>query len=343
MKELDSKQRAFVIYASKVLEATNANELDNKIQALTQDELTTLTTSFDEIYNQQMEDNTLLAKLGAKLNYIKKLNNKCPEGFEIEYFKAGGKTCSRCARMKDGAIPAKVYQKGSKVISDIKGEITKDKCGSKMKKKKMQEGGKYDPKEHDALVKKYQAGKIKDNSPEHKRLQELNRSPKAGHNESATRGSSISAEKNKKTTKVKKNQKGGLVPKRITFARGGTAIHGRRVAPRPTSHVGTSDPAILWGRTEDETVPRELPEVVVEAPKKKVSNLGGGLYEWMSKNGLGSKASYAERRKLAKQYGLENYKGTAEQNNQLMEILKQQLTLGQTSNGRLGLRPGIDY
>lgn len=136
MKELDSKQRAFVIYASKVLEATDANELDTKIQALTQDELTTLTTSFDEIYNQQMEDNTLLAKLGAKLNYIKKLNNKCPEGFEIEYFKAGGKTCSRCAKMKDGAIPAKVYQKGSKVISEIKGEITKDKCGSKMKKKK---------------------------------------------------------------------------------------------------------------------------------------------------------------------------------------------------------------
>lgn len=160
--ELDQKQKAFVLYAAKVLNATNASDLDSKIQSLSQDELKTLTTSFDDIYNQQMENNTLMAKLGAKLNFIKKLNGECPEGYEVEKFSAGGKTCMRCKKMQDGAIPVTAHKKGAKVINDIKADIAKEKCGGKAKKKKMECGGKTEKAACGSKMKMQKGGDMKD-------------------------------------------------------------------------------------------------------------------------------------------------------------------------------------
>lgn len=139
MKELNSKQRAFVLYAAKVLNCKEDN-INEKIQSLSKDELDQLATSFNEIYNQQMENNaTLMAKLGAKLEYINKLNGKCPEGYTLQKFEVGGKICTKC--MKEGAIPMASHKNGSKIQEDIKKEISM-KCGGKAKKKKMECGGK---------------------------------------------------------------------------------------------------------------------------------------------------------------------------------------------------------
>ena len=172
MKELDSKQRAFVLYAAKVLKCNSPEELDKKLQGLSEDELNNLVQSFDQLYNQQMENNTIMARLGSKLNYIQKLNNKCPEGYEIEYYRAGGELCSRC---RQGAIPMAAKKNGG-VAKDIKTEIAKcgcktkkkkaengtvlDKCGGKAKKKKMQDGGKsnYDTKKVAENIKKHLNG-----------------------------------------------------------------------------------------------------------------------------------------------------------------------------------------
>ena len=172
MKELDSKQRAFVLYAAKVLKCNSPEELDKKLQGLSEDELNNLVQSFDQLYNQQMENNTIMARLGSKLNYIQKLNNKCPEGYEIEYYRAGGELCSRC---RQGAIPMAAKKNGG-VAKDIKAEIAKcgckakkkkaengtvlDKCGGKAKKKKMQDGGKsnYDTKKVAENIKKHLNG-----------------------------------------------------------------------------------------------------------------------------------------------------------------------------------------
>ena len=172
MKELDSKQRAFVLYAAKVLKCNSPEELDKKLQGLSEDELNNLVQSFDQLYNQQMENNTIMARLGSKLNYIQKLNNKCPEGYEIEYYRAGGELCSRC---RQGAIPMDAKKNGG-VAKDIKAEIAKcgcktkkkkaengtvlDKCGGKAKKKKMQDGGKsnYDTKKVAENIKKHLNG-----------------------------------------------------------------------------------------------------------------------------------------------------------------------------------------
>ena len=173
MKELDSKQRAFVLYAAKVLKCNSPEELDKKLQGLSEDELNNLVQSFDQLYNQQMENNTIMARLGSKLNYIQKLNNKCPEGYEIEYYQAGGNICTRCKQK--GAIPMAAKKNGG-VAKDIKAEIAKcgckakkkkaengtvlDKCGGKAKKKKMQDGGKsnYDTKKVAENIKKHLNG-----------------------------------------------------------------------------------------------------------------------------------------------------------------------------------------
>ena len=275
MKELDSKQRAFVLYAAKVLKCSSPEELDRKLQGLSEDELNNLVQSFDQLYNQQMENNTIMARLGSKLNYIQKLNNKCPEGYEIEYYRAGGELCSRC---KQGAIPMAAKKNGG-VAKDIKAEIAKcgckakkkkaengtvlDKCGGKAKKKKMQDGGKSN----------YDTKKVAEN--------------------------------------IKKHLNGGLIQK----YRGG----------RPISQVGTSDPIVLFGRTERQTAPMQLGEVVVTAPSKKVNPLGGGLYQWMVENGLGDLASFQNRKKLAANYGISNYIGTAQQNADLQRLMQNDL------------------
>ena len=244
MKELDSKQRAFVVYAAKLLKCNSGDELNDKIQSLSTDELNQLAISFDTIYNQQMENGTVMARLGAKLNYIKKLNNKCPEGYEVEMFKAGGKTCMRCIKNNAGAIPVAAHKNGSKVMSDIKSEIEAKRCGGKAKKKKaacgtkiekdcggskmkacsgakmksacggkklLQSGGEvknnYNEAEHAKLIKAYQAGKIKDGSKELKRLQELNRN--SGHHEDGWTPSS--GDTKKAAENIKKHLLGGTL------------------------------------------------------------------------------------------------------------------------------------
>lgn len=312
MKELDSKQRAFVLYAAKILKCSSPEELDKKLQNLSEDELNNLVQSFDQLYNQQMENNTIMARLGSKLNYIQKLNNKCPEGYEIEYYQAGGNvvtTCKRCAQK--GAIPMTAKKNGG-VAKDIKAEIAKrgckakkkkaengtvlDKCGGKAKKKKMQDGGKSN----------YDTKKVAEN--------------------------------------IKKHLNGGLIQK----YRGGRPIS--QVGTSDPSVVfgrtlNESPQFEELSKSGKGYFPTQLEEVVVSAPKivKSANPLGGGLYQWMVENGLGNLASFQNRKKLAARYGILNYIGTAQQNTELQKFLDSDLRQAEISGGRLGLRKGLDY
>lgn len=312
MKELDSKQRAFVLYAAKVLKCNSPEELDKKLQGLSEDELNNLVQSFDQLYNQQMENNTIMARLGSKLNYIQKLNNKCPEGYEIEYYQAGGNvvtTCKRCAQK--GAIPMAAKKNGG-VAKDIKTEIAKcgckakkkkaengtvlDKCGGKAKKKKMQDGGKSN----------YDTKKVAEN--------------------------------------IKKHLNGGLIQK----YRGGRPIS--QVGTSDSSVVfgrtlNESPQFEELSKSGKGYFPTQLEEVVVSAPKivRPSNPLGGGLYQWMVENGLGDLASFQNRKKLAARYGILNYIGTAQQNTELQKFLDADLRQAKISGGRLGLRKGLDY
>ena len=308
MKELDSKQRAFVLYAAKVLKCNSPEELDKKLQGLSEDELNNLVQSFDQLYNQQMENNTIMARLGSKLNYIQKLNNKCPEGYEIEYYRAGGELCSRC---RQGAIPMAAKKNGG-VAKDIKAEIAKcgckakkkkaengtvlDKCGGKAKKKKMQDGGKSN----------YDTKKVAEN--------------------------------------IKKHLNGGLIQK----YRGGRPISQVGTSDPSVVFGRTLNESPQFeelSKSGKGYFPTQLEEVVVSAPKivKPANPLGGGLYQWMVENGLGDLASFQNRKKLAARYGILNYIGTAQQNTELQKFLDADLKQAEISGGRLGLRKGLDY
>lgn len=74
----------------------------------------------DMIY-QQAQGQAQAAKHGAKLNYLKRLSGKCPEGTELMYFKAGGRVCSKCVnkKVKKEACGKKMkLQNGSRIIQD---------------------------------------------------------------------------------------------------------------------------------------------------------------------------------------------------------------------------------
>ena len=261
---------------------------------------------------QQLENTSVKsAKAGSKLDYIIRLNGGCPEGYEVERFMAGGKPCSRCKKKST------VQMKKGSLMDSIKSEIESSKCGGKMKKKKMQEGGKYNEGEHANLVEKYKKGQIKQNSPEHRRLQELNRN--SGHHEDGwspkKKVKAPNKEQSKKVTEnIKKHLQGGII-----FAQEGTKTTVRKKSsPRPVAHVGTSDPIALWGRTESQVSPRELPKI--KKPKLDQST----LYGWMMLNGFDSKdASFEGRKQLfQKIFGDVEYKGTASQNTKLLTALK---------------------
>lgn len=157
--------------------------------------------------SQELNTKIVSAKAGSKLDYITRLNGGCPEGYEIERFMAGGKPCSRCKKK------AAVQMKKGSIIDSIKDEIESKACGGKAKrKKKMQEGGKYNENEHATLLEKHKNGKI--SNSESKRLQELNRT--SGHHEDGwTPKKSIktpSKEQAKKASEnIKKHLKGGSI------------------------------------------------------------------------------------------------------------------------------------
>ena len=305
MKELDSKQRAFVLYAAKVLKCNSPEELDKKLQNLSEDELNNLVQSFDQLYNQQMENNTIMARLGSKLNYIQKLNNKCPEGYEIEYYQAGGNvvtTCKKCAQK--GAIPMAAKKNGG-VAKDIKAEIAKcgckakkkkaengtvlDKCGGKAKKKKMQDGGKSN----------YDTKKVAEN--------------------------------------IKKHLNGGLIQK---YRGGGEAALPYTFDYKP---YGFDYNTSVFNPKNMKINPEPARMSVADQEKTYKNPLGGGLYQWMVENGLGNLASFQNRKKLAARYGILNYIGTAQQNTELQKFLDADLKQAEISGGRLGLRKGLDY
>ena len=102
----------------------------------------------------EQEQGAAYAANGAKLAYIQRLRNKCPEGFELEMFKAGGQICTKCVKKAE-------YNDGEE--SDIVKSF-KEKCGGKMKKKctkKCEFGGTADYDDAMELLKEKCGGKMK--------------------------------------------------------------------------------------------------------------------------------------------------------------------------------------
>lgn len=93
---------------------------------------------------------------GAKLNYINKLNGKCPQGTHLSYYRIGGTLCKKCEAdaYNESSDPIKAFKQkcGGKVKKAVK-----KKCGGKVKKKEL--GGEVDDKKNQLkpkLIKKPQ-------------------------------------------------------------------------------------------------------------------------------------------------------------------------------------------
>lgn len=84
-----------------------------------------LAQMIQQVAQQLQQQQVQAAKFGAKLNYIKYLKGKCPEGYEMQYFKSGGTLCKKCVAKK------KKMMEGGQTPTD---PITAFKCGRKMKK-----------------------------------------------------------------------------------------------------------------------------------------------------------------------------------------------------------------
>lgn len=142
--EKQELQKLFTAFLIQQSGAKTEQELTDFIQTLGEDGVKSMYRKFI----QSMQTGTQSAKNGAKLNYIKSLRGKCPEGYELGFFKEGGKVCAKCIakQEKQGAIQFRPMQgeKGTKMVQDFKKDLKnkKDKINiSKKKTEKKELGG----------------------------------------------------------------------------------------------------------------------------------------------------------------------------------------------------------
>ena len=87
---ISDKQQRFTAFLIDKLKPKDTEEFEQIIQSYTEKEL-------KELYKQfQTMEGSLFAKMGAKLDYLTRLNGNCPEGYEIEKFSIGG--CAKCKK-----------------------------------------------------------------------------------------------------------------------------------------------------------------------------------------------------------------------------------------------------
>lgn len=109
----DGKEFASYLYA--ISGAKNDEELQKFLLDTGMEEINKLYTDWKSNKSKVME-----AKDGARIDYIKRLQGRCPEGYEVEKYMAGG--CVKCRK--------KAMAESNKVI-----DVFKDKCGGKAKKR----------------------------------------------------------------------------------------------------------------------------------------------------------------------------------------------------------------
>ena len=154
-------QQAFLQYLMQKTGAQDEQQLEQVVQQLGEDGLEQAYAQFiQEMQQQQVQ----AAKFGAKLNYIKKLNGQCPDGYELQYYKSGGQLCKKCIKnqvMQDGEYlpqdPIDQFKCGRKIKKkkcEAGGTVDMDKCGAKMKKKKCEDGGTVNIDKCGAKIKK---------------------------------------------------------------------------------------------------------------------------------------------------------------------------------------------
>ena len=109
-------QKAFIQFLAQKYKLKSQQELEAKIQSLGEKGLKAEYAEFQKAVSQQYSRKMMF---GAKLDYIKGLKGKCPTGYEMRYYKEGGRACAKCEAIKK-QVPM--------------GTIDAFRCGRKIKK-----------------------------------------------------------------------------------------------------------------------------------------------------------------------------------------------------------------
>jgi hypothetical protein len=118
---------------SKVLGITTQDQLNQFINIATKiskqkDADPEMADLASKALNGLQQAMSVKAEKGAKLEYIKRLNGNCPEGYEMKMFKVGGKMCKKCQKIEEACGGKKLEDGGESPI------VTKFKNGRKCKK-----------------------------------------------------------------------------------------------------------------------------------------------------------------------------------------------------------------
>ena len=113
MNNQQELQKAFVAYLiqdaqSQGVQIQSEQDLQAYAEQLGEDGIK---AKYQE-FMQKMQGG-VMARLGAKLQYYKKLKGSCPDGEEMVYFKEGGRICKSCQKKKQEETP--MAQKGKKM------------------------------------------------------------------------------------------------------------------------------------------------------------------------------------------------------------------------------------
>lgn len=102
MNNQEELQKAFVAYliqdaAAQGIQLQSEQDLQAYAEQLGEEGIK---AKYQE-FMQKMQGG-VMARLGAKLQYYKKLKGECPEGEELVYFKQGGRICKACQKAQKG-------------------------------------------------------------------------------------------------------------------------------------------------------------------------------------------------------------------------------------------------
>lgn len=151
MANQEELQKAFMAYliqdaAAQGIQIQSEQDLQAYAEQLGEDGIK---AKYQE-FMQKMQGG-VMARLGAKLEYYKKLKGVCPEGEELVYFKQGGRICKACQKARKGT---KVTKKAN--------EVDKFKAGRAQYKKDMKSA--RDEASRDSIsINKYNDQEIMDN------------------------------------------------------------------------------------------------------------------------------------------------------------------------------------
>lgn len=118
---------------SKILGITTQEQLSNFITLATKiskqkDADPEMAELASKALNGIQQALSVKAEQGAKLEYFRKLQGKCPEGYEMKMFKIGGKVCKKCQKIEEACKGKKMENGGESPL------VTKFKNGRKCKK-----------------------------------------------------------------------------------------------------------------------------------------------------------------------------------------------------------------